>query len=279
MSVRNGVIRCAHMAKKNGGKRQTALVTGASGGIGLELARALAKSGFDLVLVARRKDELDKLAKNLAKEHGIDATAIAKDLCDPKAADQLFKELSGQTIDVLVNNAGVGAFGKYWEIEVARDLQQIQLNITALVHLTKLFLEPMMERKRGRILNVASTAAFQPGPLMAVYYATKAFVLSYSEAIATELEGTGVTVTALCPGPTESGFQAAAKMQESGLFKNLPVADGKSVAEAGVAGMLKGKAIVVPGLMNKIGIQANRFSPRAVVRKVVKRMQDKRGGH
>jgi short-subunit dehydrogenase len=254
-------------------------VTGASGGIGLELAKVLAREGFDLVLVARRKDELEKLAKAIEKEHSISTTVIAKDLGDPAAPVALFKELKDTPIDVLVNNAGFGAFGKFWEIEGDRDIQQVQLNVTALTHLTRLFLKPMVERKRGRILNVASTAGFQPGPLMAVYYATKAFVLSFSEAIAVELQGTGVTVTALCPGPTESGFQQAASMQESGLFKSLPVADSKSVAEAGVAGMLKGTVIVVPGLMNKIGIQANRFAPRAIVRKVVKRMQDKRKGH
>lgn len=268
------------MAKSgNGKKRQTALVTGASGGIGLELAHVLAREGFDLVLVARRQDELDKLAKDLSKTHGIEATVVAKDLTKPEAPSELFKEMKGTAIDVLVNNAGFGTYGKFAEIERERDLQQIQLNVAALVHLTKLFVGPMLERKRGRILNVASTAAFQPGPLMAVYYATKAFVLSFSEAIATELSGSGVTVTVLCPGPTESGFQASAKMQESGLFKSLPVADGKSVAEAGIAGMLKGKVIVVPGLVNKIGIQANRLTPRAIVRNVVKRMQDRRGGH
>lgn len=260
-------------------RRQTALVTGASGGIGLELARALAREGFDLVLVARRKDELEKLAKSLEKEHGVRARAIAKDLTKPDCAEGLFRELSDTLIDVLVNNAGVGAYGKFHEIQRERDLQQVQLNVTALVELTKLFLEPMVQRGRGRILNVGSTAGFQPGPLMAVYYATKAFVLSFSEAIATELEGTGVTVTVLCPGPTESGFQDAAKMKESGLFKSLPVADSKSVAEAGVAGLLKGRVIVVPGLMNQIGIQANRLAPRSIVRRVVKRMQDKRRGH
>lgn len=261
----------------NGKKRQTALVTGASGGIGLELARSLARQGFDLVLVARRKDELDKLAKELAADHGVDTTVIATDLGTLDAPEKLFASLKGTPIDVLVNNAGFGTYGKFWEIENTRDLQQIQLNVAALVNLTKLFVKPMVERKRGRILNVASTAAFQPGPLMAVYYATKAFVLSFSEAIATELAGTGVTVTALCPGPTESGFQASAKMQESGLFKSLPVADSKSVAEAGIAGLLKGKVIVVPGLVNKIGIQANRLTPRAVVRRLVKRMQSRRG--
>ena len=265
--------------RKKDSKRQTALVTGASGGIGLELARVLAREGFDLVLVARRKDELEKLAKSLEQEHGIQARAIAKDLGKPDVAEQLFRELGDSTIDVLVNNAGVGAFGKFHELEPERDLMQVQLNVTALVQLTKLFVRPMVQRGRGRILNVGSTAGFQPGPLMAVYYATKAFVLSFSEAIATELEGTGVTVTVLCPGPTESGFQDAAKMNESGLFSALPVADSKSVAEAGVAGLLKGRVIVVPGLVNQLAIQSNRLAPRAIVRRVVKRMQDKRRGH
>lgn len=260
----------------NGSSRQTALVTGASSGIGLELAKIFAREGFDLVLVARRKDELDKLAAEIGPKHGAKVRTIAKDLAKASAADELFAELKDQPIDVLVNNAGFGTYGKFIETPLAVELQQLQLNIVTLTHLTKLFAQPMVERKRGRILNLASTAAFQPGPLMAVYYATKAYVLSFSEAISNELAGTGVTVTVLCPGPTESGFQSAAKMEKSKLVEG-GLADSKSVAEAGFRGMMKGKVIVVPGVMNKILIQTNRVSPRAVVRRVVRRMQETRG--
>ena len=257
----------------------TALITGASGGIGLELAKVFAREGWDLILVARRKDELEKICAELGKKHGVTMRAVAKDLGKPSAADELFRELAKDRIDILVNNAGYGTYGKFHEIDTERDLGSIHLNVLALVHLTKLFVKPMIERKSGFIMNVASTAGFQPGPLMAVYYATKAFVLSFTEAIATELESTGVKVSALCPGPTESGFQSAAKMEESGLFKALPVANATDVAEVGYRGLMKGKVVVVPGLVNKVSIQSNRFAPRAVVRKIVKRMQSRRGGH
>lgn len=257
------------------GQGQTALITGASSGIGLELARCFAAGGFDLVLVARRKEELDRLAADLAKTHGIKARTIAKDLSHPAAPAELFRELKDTNVDVLVNNAGFATYGPFAEIPIERELQEIQLNVTALTHLSKLFVAPMLGRKRGRILNVASTAAFQPGPLMAVYYATKAYVLSFSEAIATELQGSGVTVTALCPGPTESGFQSTAKMEKSKLVES-GLADSKSVAEAGYKACMKGKAIIVPGMMNKMLIQTNRVTPRAVVRNLVKRLQETR---
>ena len=261
-------------------KRGTALITGASGGIGAELAKIFAREGFDVVLVARRKEELEKLAGELAKSHGVTATAIAADLTKPGAADELFAETKKRKLDVdaLVNNAGFGTYGHFLELDLARELQEIQLNVVALTHLTKLFGGPMAERKRGWILNVASTAGFQPGPLMAVYYATKAYVLSLSEALTTELKPLGIHVTALCPGPTESGFQSAAKMQESMLFKRLAVADAASVAEQGFRGVMRGRAVVVTGMLNKMMVQSVRVTPRAVVRGLVLRMQGRRHG-
>lgn len=255
--------------------RQTALVTGASSGIGREIARTLAKQGFDLVLVARRKDELEKLAGEVGA-----AKVFPADLArgDAPASIHAFCEREKLEVDVLVNNAGFGTNGPFHEIEAKRELDEIQVNVSALVHLTKVFLPPMLTRKRGRILNVGSTAGFQPGPFMAVYYATKAFVNSFSEALASECAGTGVTVTVLCPGPTESGFVAAADMHGTNLFKAMSVADSKSVAEAGVRGMLRGQAIVVPGLMNKVAVQANRVTPRAVVRGVARRLNGRKTG-
>jgi short-subunit dehydrogenase len=179
-------------------------------------------------------------------------------------------------VDVLVNNAGFGLNGRFAETDLDRELAMIQVNIAALTHLTKLFLKPMVERGRGRILNVASTAAFQPGPLMAVYYASKAYVLSFSEAIAEELGGTGVTVTALCPGPTATGFAEAAEMTNSRLFKLKKPMTSMDVAKAGYRAMQRGKRIVVTGAMNKLLAQSVRISPRALVTKVTRTLQENR---
>src|SRR3954465_2902869 len=191
--------------------RPVALVTGASAGIGRELAKILAREGHDLLLVARREPDLTPLAAELKEQYDADSRVITADLAKPRAAQTLVKELGPTTtVDVLVNNAGFGGHGAFWERERDADLRQIAVNVTALTDLTRLLLPGMVERHRGRILNVASTAAFQPGPLMAVYYATKAYVLSFSQALAEELSGTGVTVTTLCPGVTETEFQQVA---------------------------------------------------------------------
>src|SRR6476659_7983020 len=240
-------------SKRNGASRRTALVTGGSGGIGLELAKVLARSGFDITLVARKRDTLEAASGQLEGQYDVRVHVFAADLRRSVAPESIFDFLRNENIpiEILVNNAGFGLGGEFAETELKRELEMIQVNIAALTHLTKLFLPPMIKRKSGHILNLASTAAFQPGPLMAVYYATKAYVLSFSEAISNELSGTGVTVTVLCPGPTESGFQSAAKMEKSKLVEG-GLADSKSVAEAGVRGMMKGKVIVVPGVMNKI---------------------------
>lgn len=257
--------------------KMTALVTGASGGIGLELARLFAADGHHLVLVARSKDKLSKLAEELGSKHNVSARVLSADLARPEAPREIFDDLqaAGVSVDALVNNAGIGSYGLFAETDLKSELDLLQINVVALTHLTKLFLPPMIARRRGHILNVGSTAGFQPGPLMAVYYASKAYVLSFSEALANECEGMGVTVTVLCPGPTETGFVAAAGMEESKLFDRGAMT-ARDVAEAGYRGMLDGKTIVIPGLRNAFVARAVGFMPRGLVTKVVRGIQEKR---
>jgi short-subunit dehydrogenase len=256
----------------------TALVTGASGGIGLELARLFAADGHDLVLVARSGDKLARLAEELSGEHNVRARVVATDLARADAPQGIFDELQreGVEIDALVNNAGIGSYGLFAETDLKSELELLQINVVALTHLTKLFLPQMIARGRGYVMNVASTAAFQPGPLMAVYYASKAYVLSFSEALANETEGTGVRISALCPGPTETGFVAAAKMADSKLFERGAM-DARTVAVEGYRGMLNGKTIVIPGFRNNLLARSIGFFPRGLVTKVVRRIQEKRG--
>ena len=241
------------------------LLTGASSGIGLELGRIFARNKHDLILVARSKEKLEQLAREWSAELGVKVDVVALDLAKPGAADAL----AGREIDILVNNAAFGLNGKFVDLDLRRQLEMIELNVTALTHLTGLFLPSMVKRGRGRILNVASTASFQPGPMMAVYYATKAYVLSLSEAIAEELRGTGVTVTALCPGPTATDFTRVAGMQNSKMHRRF-AADAKSVAEKGYRALMKGRRILVPGLSNKLTAMSVRFSPRGLVTRIVK---------
>ncbi|HVE72001.1 MAG TPA: SDR family oxidoreductase [Thermoanaerobaculia bacterium] len=252
----------------------TALITGPSSGIGLDLAHVFAEDGHDVVLVARSEGKLRALAAELSAKHGINATVIVADLSRPDAPREVFA--AAPPVDVLVNNAGFGLSGMFTETPMRTELDMIQVNVAALTHLTKLFLPQMLERKRGRILNVASTAAFQPGPLMAVYYATKAYVLSFSEAVAEELRDTGVTVTALCPGPTATGFQKAANMGTEALLKLMKPVSSMEVARAGYRGMMRGQRVVIPGLKNKLGVQSLRVSPRRVVTRIVRALQERR---
>ena len=247
----------------------TALITGASGGIGLELARIFAEQGYALVLMARNRERLEEIAAELKPTP---VQVFAKDLTLVGAAEGVLREVP--KVDVLVNNAGYGVYGPFLKTPLDEELGMLQLNMTALVVLTKLYLPGMVASKNGKILNVASTAAFQPGPLMALYYATKAFVLSFSEAIGSELEGTGVTVTALCPGPTATGFQARTKLEKSRLFQRMKVMDARTVAEAGYRGLMAGKPVVIPGVMNKLLAQSVRFSPRTMVTKIARKMQE-----
>ena len=251
---------------------RTALVTGASGGIGEEFARLLAADGYRLVLVARREDALDKLAKELGAQNGVDGhRVIAADLSCRGEAERVAVEAG--PVDVLINNAGHADFGPFTKADLAKNVGVMELNMVSLTVLTRLVAEGMVERHEGRILNVASTAAFQAGPLMAVYYATKAYVLSFSEALAEELRGTGVTVTALCPGPTASGFQSRAEMESSRLVKGRTLARASDVARIGYRAMKRGDVVVVPGLRNKILASSVRFTPRPVLRRVVHRVQ------
>lgn len=248
-------------------KHQAALITGASAGIGRELAKLFAKDHYDLILVARDGSRLAQFADELQRQFGVSARSFPLDLTAPSAAQFLFDQLARENIsvDVLVNNAGYGKLGTFAEVPLEESLGQIQLNITALTHLTKLFLGPMLERKSGKILNVASTAGFQPGPLMAVYYATKAYVISFSEAVANELKGTGVTVTCLCPGVTDTEFQKRAGTEQTRLFRQMRPMDAKTVARDGYRGVMKGKPLVISGFRNWLLAESLRVSPRKLV--------------
>jgi uncharacterized protein len=255
----------------------TALITGASNGIGLELAKVHAAQGDNLVLVARNLGKLNEIKSELEKQYNIKVYNIGKDLSQPNAAQEVYDETSRQHIqvDYLINNAGFGDFGFFYETDWNKELQMINLNITTLTQFTKLYLRDMVQRRSGRIMNVASTAAFQSGPTMAVYYATKAYVLSFSEAIDNEVRDKGVTVTTLCPGATESGFQAAAAMEESALVKGRKLPSSKEVAEYGYKAMMKGKTVAIHGLMNAIMANSVRFLPRAWVVSITRKVQDK----
>lgn len=249
------------------------LVTGASTGIGREIARVAAARGRNVVLTARSEGKLLELSRELTEVHGVRAEVVACDLSLPDAPTNLFEELSrrGVRVDQLVNNAGFGAVGPFHETPLDVLLEMLRLNVVALTHLTHLFLPGMVSRGRGRVLNVASTAGLQPGPLMAVYYASKAYVLSFSEALTEELRGTGVTVTALLPGPTRTEFQVRAEMTGSRLAR-FGMVDPRPVAETGYRAMEKGRAVVIYGFANKALALAVRLSPRAIVRRVVREL-------
>ena len=251
-----------------------ALITGPSSGIGLDLAHLFAQNGHDVVLVARSEGKLRALASELESKHDVSARVIVADLARPEAPREVFA--AAPPVDVLVNNAGFGISGRFAATAARTELEIIQVNIAALTHLTKLFLPQMLERKRGRILNVASTAAFQPGPLMAVYYASKAYVLSFSEAVAEELRGTGVTVSALCPGPTATGFQKTANLGSEPLLNVMKPVSSMDVARAGYRGLMRGQRVIVPGVKNKLAVQMLRVSPRAAVTRLVRALQERR---
>jgi short-subunit dehydrogenase len=250
----------------------TVLVTGASSGIGRSLALLFARDGHDLVLVARREDALAELAREV-EGRGRSARVYAADLAAVGAAAELHQRIvsGGLSVDVLVNNAGVGMQGRFDALPLDRQIAMIHLNVTTLTALTRLLLPAMLQRNSGGVLNVASTAAFQPGPLMAVYYATKAYVLSFTEALAEEVSGSRLRISCLCPGPTLTGFAEAADMTGSRLFK-AGAMSADEVARIGVDGWSAGKRVIVPGFANRVGAIAPRFSPRGVVTKLVKRL-------
>ena len=255
-----------------------ALITGASSGIGLELAKIHASKGDNLILVARNVSALNQLKEEILQTSKIEITIISKDLSLPNAALELYTEVREKNLQInyLINNAGFGDYGYFHESDWNKTNEMIQLNITALTQLCRLFLPDLIATKNTRIMNVASVAAFLPGPLMAVYYATKAYVLHFSEALANELKGTGVTITALCPGPTESGFQAAANLENSKMIKDKKFPSSKQVAEFGYRKMMQGQTVAIEGTMNCIMVNTVRFTPRNMVAKIVRNMQDKR---
>lgn len=247
--------------------KRTALITGASSGLGADFAKIHASKGDNLVLVARSKDKLESLKATLENQYGISAYVVSLDLSEADAPAKLHQELMSNSIqvDYLINNAGFGDFGSFSGSDKEKQLQMINLNVTSLTHLTHLFLPHMIKRKYGKILNVASIAAFQPGPTMAVYFSTKAYVLSFSEAIAHEMKGTGVTVTALCPGATETGFKTAAALDNSSLFNSNGIAKSADVAEFGYRKMMSGKTVVVHGFVNRLMVKSVSFVPRNIV--------------
>ena len=244
--------------------RPVTLITGASAGLGAEFARQCSKRGDEVVLVARRRDRLEALAAELGR-----ARVIVADLAAPGAPHKLIEavEAQGLTVRTLVNNAGFGLTGRFAELSLARQREMIDLNVAALAELTHLVLPAMRERAKGGILNVASTAAFQPGPGFAVYFASKAFVLSFTEALHQELKGSGVHVTALCPGPTRTEFGQVAGVTSAAFDKFA--ADAPSVVAAGLRGLARNKAVVIPGLTNKLSAQSTRLIPRAIMRRIV----------
>ena len=252
-------------------EREVALITGASSGIGRELTKLFAEYGFDLVLVARNEAALNEIASQLTARQPVSVTVVAKDLSLPQAPEEIYDTLKQASIavDVLVNNAGTQVYGALQDTDTSEQLRLIQVNLVALTHLTMLFGREMVDRGRGRILNVASTGAFSPTPLDAIYCATKAYVLSFSEAIARDLEGTGVTVTCLCPGATETRFAKRAGIENVRLFQAF-VMNARDVARAGYRGLMSSKTTVVPGVYNQILVSLVRFTPRRLVTRIGK---------
>ena len=252
---------------RNGNGRQCALVTGASGGIGLELARILAENQFDLVLLARSRDKLQALAGELKAAHGINVTIAPADLSEPNAAQAVFEALNGGgvQVDLLVNNAGLHHEGQFSAIDLDQQLQLLQVNVVAMTALTYLFLSPMLERKRGRILNVASVASFMPVPNLAVYAASKAYVRSFGDALSQELSGTGITVTTLCPGVTDT---ALVEGTDLGSLPSVMIMDPKSVAQEGYRACMAGTPVHVAGIANELAVQWIRYQPSWLMRAV-----------
>jgi short-subunit dehydrogenase len=259
--------------------RPLALITGPSSGIGEALARVFAREDWDLVLVARNAEKLQALADELRVAKGTTSLVLAADLSDPAAPAAVWTALGGRPIDALVNNAGYGVPGAVAAAPLDAELGMFQVNVMALVHLVKLALPGMVHRGQGRILNVASTAAFQPGPFLAGYYATKACVLSYTEALAEELRGTGVTATCLCPGPTRTDFFRRAGIEGVGYTKAFGLMSAREVAEQGYRGMMAGRPLVIPGLVNKLAPLATRLTPRRLVVRITRWLSEKRGAH
>lgn len=253
------------------------LITGASGGIGMELAKIMAERGHSLVLAARSEASLNNLKNEILNSYNVDIQVLIADLSKPHSASMLFFEIEnrGIEIEILVNNAGFGDFGLFYKSSLEKQLEMMQLNMNSLTELTRLFLPKMVENRYGKILNVASVAAFQPGPLMSVYFATKAFVLHFSEAIANELKDFGVSVTVLCPGPTKTNFDKAAEVGDSPMFKGkLPSA--AEVALFGYKKMMRGKVVAIHGFKNKMMVFSGRLAPRKIVTAITRKFMEKK---
>ncbi len=247
---------------------QTALITGASSGIGLHLAKEFAKHGHPLVLVAPNPTELADVAADIRSEHHVEVVTIDRDLREESAAQEIFDQLGKREIAILANNAGHGQKGNAWDIPLEEDISMISLNVMAVVRVTKLFLPPMLARGAGKILNTASVAGFEPGPGYTVYSSTKAFVLSYSEGLATELKETGISVTALCPGPTDTDFFPKADMLQTRAFQQTKLMAPQEVAEAAYKGLMAGERVIVPGLANKALVFMRRLIPESLQAKL-----------
>ncbi len=263
---------------QQGYSKRTALITGASGGIGLELSRLFARDHYDLVLVARSAEKLQTLASELQQTHGVVVTVLPADLSQPSAAQEVYRQVQAKNIqiDVLVNNAGFGVMDMLANARLEDSLEMIQLNVASLTVLTQLFLPGMINRKSGRILNVGSTGSFSPVPTMAVYGATKAYVLSFSEAIAEELRGTGVTVTALCPGVTITGFQARSGVGGARMV-TMGSMTAEQVAAIGYKALMRGQPVSIPGFLNSLMIFSLRLSPRSWMARITKQLMEPAG--
>ena len=252
-----------------GSRDKYALITGASSGIGYDLAKLFAEDGKNIVVVARSQGKLEDLKRELENKHGTKVKVSTKDLSRPEVPQEVFSELEREHIgvDVLVNNAGFGLYGLFYQTELQEELKMIQVHVAAVIHLSNLFLKPMLENKSGWILNVGSGAGFAPFPLWSIYAASKSFVLSFSEALANELQGTGVSVTCLCPGPTDTRIWEKGNMQNCKLAKGRKMS-ASTVAETGYRALKGGKAIAVPGLKWGLAMQAYRILPRNVATRI-----------
>ena len=256
---------------------KTVLITGASSGIGYEFAKIYAKKGYNLVITARRKNNLERIKQELESfDTAICVDIIVLDLSKQNSAKELYEVVKqrGILIDTLINNAGFGVYGNFIETDIEKEIDMIEFNIKSLVVLTKLFLKDMVSRNNGTIINVASTAAFQPGPLMSVYYASKSFVLSFTEAIRNEVRDTNVNISVLCPGPTDTEFEKSASLEESSLFTKLKVMKPEKVAIIGYRGINRNKSVIIPGILNNILITFNKIIPRALVINIVRKLQE-----
>ncbi|MCR5101998.1 MAG: SDR family oxidoreductase [Butyrivibrio sp.] len=251
------------------------LITGASSGFGYEFSKIFASKGYDLVLIARSEDRLISIKKKLEKKYSIKVYVLVQDLSLENSGKKVYDYTkdNGLAVDILINNAGFGDYGRFADSSLEKQLQMINLNDRVLTELTHLFLRNMIINKSGKILNVASIASFEAGPMMSVYYASKAYVLSFTESLACELKGTGVTVTALCPGPTETGFTKGAEMPDSRLADSFRFTKASDVARYGYKSLMKGEVIAIPGILNKMGVLAVKFLPRSFVRDIVYRFQ------